>query len=88
MEAELPKGFKEEDVNKHVEFLNYIAKNAEFPNNKDLASQIELVKFFNWQQTVLVKLMQDMVLGKPKVHPPAEKPAQPKKKTTRKKASK
>lgn len=75
------KGFTEEEVNKHVEFLNYLAKNAKFDNPR-IADQIELVKLFNWQQTVLVRKMQDLIVGEPKLHePPKEGPKSP---TTRK----
>ena len=58
------KGFTEEEVNKHVAFLNYIASNARF-DNQSVKDQLEFVKLLNFQQTVLLKKMQDMIVGTP-----------------------
>lgn len=80
----ITKGFSEEEVNKYVEFLNYIATHAKF-DQRTVKNQIEFVKLLQYQQTVLLKRMQDLIVGEPKLHTPAKK-TKTKAKTTARKA--
>lgn len=65
-------GFSEEEVNKYVEFLNYIATHAKF-DNRSVKDQVEFVKLLNYQQTVILKKLQDAIAGEPKVTYPKKK---------------
>ncbi len=79
-------GFKEEEINKFVEFLNYIATNARF-DNLTVKDQIEFVNLLSYQQQVLLGKMQSLVAEDPKVHTPAAEPAAEEKKPVKKKTT-
>lgn len=74
---ELKRGsFDEKDKEKLVEFLNFISENAEF----NLGVK-EVVSFFNllsWAQNVLLKKINENIMGTPKVIEP-EAETEPKK---------
>lgn len=65
-------GFKEEEVNKYIDFLNYIVKHAKF-NDRSVKDQIEFVQLLNYQQSVILKKLQDAIAGEPKVTYPKDK---------------
>jgi len=66
-------GFTEEEVNKYIEFLNHITEHAVF-NNRSTRDQIKYVQLLNFQQTVILKKLQDAIAGEPKVtYPKKEK---------------
>lgn len=69
----LPNGFKEEDVNKYVDFLNYIAENAKF-DNRTVKDQLEFVRLLQYQQSIILNKMQDAVVGEVKVYEPKAEP--------------
>jgi hypothetical protein len=64
----MPKGISEEEINKYVEFLNYVVEHASFPAHSDTRKALNWVKLLTFQQTVLLKKMQDLVVGEAKLH--------------------
>lgn len=67
------KGISEEEVNKYVEFLNYVVQHAQFPTHTDTKVALKWVQMLTYQQTVILKKMQDLVVGEPKLHTPPKK---------------
>lgn len=71
-------GFKEADVNKFVDFLNFIANHAKF-DGLTVKDQLEFVRLLTHQQQVVLGKMQELIAEEPKVHTP--KAAEPEKET-------
>jgi hypothetical protein len=84
MELNSPERFKEEDKEKVVEFLNFVAKNAKF---SDLAIP-DVIKFYgllSFCQQTLLKKINSHIVDSIKIHTPPE--PEPKKSRAKSKAS-
>ena len=79
-------GFKEADVNKFVDFLNFIATKAKF-DNLTVKDQIEFVKLLTHQQQVVLGKMQELIAEEPKVHMPPKEPEPKKARTSKSKGA-
>lgn len=81
-------GFKEADINRFVDFLNFIANHAKF-DGLSVKDQLEFVRLLNHQQQVVLTKMQELIFEEPKLHTPkadSEEETKPVKKTRTRKA--
>lgn len=76
-------GFKEADINRFVDFLNFIANHAKF-DGLSVKDQLEFVRLLNHQQQVVLTKMQELIFEEPKLHTPKEDKEPVKKPRTRK----
>ena len=74
MDLGSPNRFKDEDKEKVVKFLNFIAKNAKF-NDLDVKAVIEFYGLLSYCQQVLISKIDAHCAEIIKVHEPEPKPA-------------
>jgi hypothetical protein len=66
-------GFKEEDKEKVIEFLNLVANKAKF-DGMTVQDNIDFFKLLSFMQSKLLPKIEDHILEVKKVHEPKEQP--------------